>query len=207
MIASAALVIGVKSFSTSGYNNQPQMPCAQQQNMPQQPQGKQMPQGYNQQMPEQNMNNEQESFYDSWFWEDNQQESYNAYNNQGEKNYGGCTTGNNASANYYNPSANNTYSTANNQVDYTSGWKEQQALQDAQHERFTDYIRDETKYNDEEGNTYKLTSGYDNTYVNTTNNTYIQTNDVRFDPNANSTSTYTAVTPTDYTPPATTGGE
>ena len=139
-------------------------PAQQQQQQQQQPQCEQMPQGYNQQMPQQNMNNEQENFYDSWFGGDDQQETYNAYNNQSNQNYGGYNTADNAPANYYNPSANNTYSTANNQVDYTSGWKEQQALQDGQHERFTDYIRDETKYNDEEGNTYKLASGYDNNY-------------------------------------------
>lgn len=205
MIACTALVIGAKSFSTSGYNNQQQMPAPQQQTMPQQEQSAQVPQGYNQQIPKQNINNEQESFYDSWFDEDNQQENSNGYNNQGNPNYSGYTTSGNASTNYNSASANNTYSTANNQADYTSGWKEQQALQDGQHERFNDYIRDETKYNDAEGNTYKLASGYDNNYVNTTNNTYIQTNDASFDPNVNSTSSYTAVTPTDYTPATTTG--
>ena len=207
MIASTALVIGAKSFSTLGYNNQQQMPAPQQQTMPQQEQSVQVPQGYNQQIPQQKMNNQQESFYDSWFVEDNQQENYNTYNNQGNANYDGYTTGGNAPTNFYNPSANNTYSTANNPVDYTSGWKKQQALQDGQHERFNDYIRDETKYNDAEGNTYKLASGYDNNYVNTTNNTHIQTNDASFDPNAYSTSTYTTVTPTDYTPAITTGIE
>jgi len=206
MIASAALVIGAKSFSFIAEQNrqQTQMPVMPQQQMQQQPNG-QMPQGYNQQMPQQNMNNQEEGFFDSWF-SSNNEESYNAYNNTGSG-YSGYTGGyagnsyyntNTGSANYYNPSAN--------QVDYTSGWYKTQASQDAQHERFTDYIRDETKYNDAEGNSYKLSSGYDYNYVNTTNNTYVQTNDAGYDPNTYSTSTYTAVTPSDYSSSSSSSG-
>jgi len=230
MLASAVLVIGAKSFSSMAVKNtEPQM-----QNMPpqqmqmQQPNG-QMPQGYSQQMPQQNMNNQEEGFFDGWFDGGNEEENYNAYNNASEQGYNGYTGGANNGGGYYNANTGGNYYSGTtgsgysaagtgsasyynpsaNQVDYTSGWYKTQASQDAQHERFTDYIRDETKYNDAEGNTYKLTSGYDNNYVNTTNNTYVQTNDASFDPNTYSTSTYTSVTPSDYSSSSssTSGGE
>ncbi len=216
MIASAALVIGAKSFSSTAVNNtEPQMQNAPQQNM-QLPNG-QMPQGYNQQMPQQGMNNNEEGYFESWFGNDNESENNSAYNNAANQNYndyydGGNTGGGyyntNTGANYYNSNTGSAYNynPSANEVDYTSGWNKQQASQDAQHERFTDYIRDETKYNDEEGNTYKLTSGYDNNYVNTTNNTYVQTNDPSFDPNTYSTSTYTPVTASDYSSSSSSSG-
>lgn len=191
MIASAALVIGAKSFSFMAENNrsQMQMPNMPQQQMMQQPNG-QMPQGYNQQMPQQNMNNNGGGFFDSWFGGNDQNENYDAYNNAGNQNYSGYTGAGNAGANYYNPNAGG--------ADYTSNYYKTQAANDAKSEQFSDYMRDQANYEDGYGNTYKLNSGYSNTYVNTTTGEYYQTNDANSDPNQSSTSSWAAVTPSDY---------
>ncbi len=206
MIASAALVIGAKAMSFTMQNNQYEMDGEQQQMMQQQQGGRQMQQGYNQQMPQQNGNGEQ-GYFDSWFGGNenegaqgiNYDGGYNNNNNQGSyanqsDNYSGYTptTNNNYGTGAYSAGNNN----SGNSVDYTSGWAKQQEIQDGQHERFVDAIRDETKYNDADGNSYKLSSGYDHNYVNTTTNEYVQTNDASVTPGAYSN--YTAVTPSDY---------
>lgn len=191
MVASAALVIGAKSVAFMAQNSQApvmNMPSQQQMvqhGMPQQ----QMPQGYSQQMPQQ----QPAGFFDSWFGGNEETADFNTYNNGGAQ---GAYYGGNAGV--YNPSAGvSTGYNSGSGIDYTSGWAEQQRIQDGAHERFTDYIRDETKYNDADGNTYKLSSGYDYNYVNTTTNEYVQTNDASVTPGAYSS--YTAVTPADYT--------
>lgn len=178
MLASAVLVISAKSFSFVAQNSQ-------------QPGDAGLPEPMEQ----------EEAYYGQM---DNQQ-TYNGSGYGVNENANGqaYNTGGNYTAQYNNyapaaitPSYNT--GTGANTVDYTSGWEAQQRSQDAQHERFVDYIRDETKYNDAEGNSYKLSSGYDNNYVNTTNNTYLQTNDAGYDPNTYSTSAYTPVTASDY---------
>ena len=203
MIASAALVIGAKSVSYVAQSSQaPMMNMPDQQQMMQHSMpGQQMPQGYNQQQPQQQGG----GFFDSWFSGDNETESYNAYNTGGQQGgyYEGNTGGYNAgmqTGGYYNPSAGSaatTGYTTGGGADYTSGWAEQQRIQDGSHERFVDAMREETKYGDADGNTYKLSSGYDYNYVNTTTNEYVQTNDASVTPGAYSS--YTAVTPVDYT--------
>lgn len=192
IIASAALVIGAKAMSFTMQNNQYEMDGGQQQ-MQQRGYGQmQMPQGYAQQAPQQNVGGQQ-GYFDSWFG-GNDNEGNQAANYDGGYNTGGYTN----TAGGYNGNTGGAGSTYNagNTVDYTSGWAKQQEMQDGQHERFTDYIRDEAKYNDAEGNTYKLSSGYDYNYVNTTTNEYVQTNDASVTPGAYSN--YTAVTPSDY---------
>src|ERR1043165_1522984 len=151
----------------------------------QMPQGS-MSRGYNQQMPQQNNGG---GFFDNWFGGD--EEANYATGNTSY--YDGNTAGayyntTNSGTGYFNPSAN--------EVDNTQAWFKNQETQDRQHERFTDYIRDQTEYNDAEGNSYKLSSGYDYNYVNTNTNEYVQTNDASITPGAYSS--YTAVTPSDY---------
>lgn len=190
LLASAALVIGAKAMPLAMQNNSAQMVAGQQQ--------MQMQQGYNQQMPRQN-GNEGPGYFDSWFGGNGNEEGEGLNYNTGSG-YANQMGGNNS----YMPAVTNTFNgdgaysnyNAGNAVDYTSGWAKQQESLDGQHERFTDYIRDEAKYNDADGNTYKLSSGYDYNYVNTTTNEYLQTNDAGVTPGAYSN--YTAVTPGDY---------
>jgi hypothetical protein len=192
MIASAALVIGAKSVSYMAQNSQaPIMNMPNQQQMMQHSMpAQQMPQGYNQQMPQQ----QAPGFFDSWFGGNEEVADYNAYNSgAGQGAYYGANAGGG-----YNPSAGATtgYTTGGG-ADYTNGWAEQQRMQDGSHERFVDAMREETKYGDAEGNTYKLSSGYDYNYVNSSTNEYVQTNDASVTPGAYSS--YTAVSPVDYT--------
>ncbi len=207
MIASAALVIGAKAMSFTMQNNQYEMDGEQQQMMMQQQQGGgQMQQGYNQQMPQQNGNGEQ-GYFDSWFGGNenggaqgvNYDGGYNNNNNQGS--YASQSGGYSG----YTPTTNNNYGTGaysasnyntNGSLESTSAWQAGQNGQDGSHERFVDAMREETKYNDGDGNSYKLSSGYEHNYVNTTTNEYVQTNDASVTPGAYSN--YTAVTPSDY---------
>ena len=194
IIASAALVIGSKAFSTIGHNNQEQMPQGYQ-NQGHQSQGYQQ-QSYAQQRPQQSRNNGG-GYFDSWFGGNNQNENQGGYTdggyqNQGAANYGGGNTG----ANYYNPTAGNN--------DVNDNYWKQEAAKDRQAEKFDDYIRDQAEYTDGYGNNYKMNSGYDYNYVNTNTNEAIQTNDAGYDPNVSASSSYTAVTPSDYSTPAAT---
>lgn len=205
MLASAVLVIGAKSLSFAAQNSQaPVMEMPSQQQMMQH-QGGQMPQGYNQQMPQgygQQMPQQDAGFFSQWFGgEEEQGADYNAYNNAANAGQGGYNNsyGGGAQAGYntggytgngYNPSAGTSYSGG---ADYTSY---QQPNTDGSHERFIDAMREETKYADADGNTYKLGSGYDYNYVNSSTNEAVQTNDASVTPGAYSS--YTSVSAVDY---------
>ncbi|HLP21447.1 MAG TPA: hypothetical protein VK174_14140 [Chitinophagales bacterium] len=204
MLASAALVIGAKSLSFVAQNNQaPVMDMPTQEQMMQY-QGGQMPQGYNQQMPQQ-----RGGFFSEWFGgEEGQGGDYSAYTNAANagQNYGdgygggrqaGYNTGGGYTGSSYNPSAGGAASTSyTGGADYTSSSVYNQPYTDGSHERFIDAIREETKYNDADGNSYKLSSGYDYNYVNSSTHEYVQTNDASVTPSAYSS--YSAVTPSDY---------
>lgn len=87
-----------------------------------------------------------------------------------------------------------TYTSNNNGADITSAYERQQAANDANAERFDDYILDQGKYEDGNGNTYKMSSQYNYNYVNETSGEAVQTNDASYNPGGG----YTAVTPSDY---------
>ncbi|HLP49783.1 MAG TPA: hypothetical protein VK154_02805 [Chitinophagales bacterium] len=216
MLASAALVIGAKSLSFVAQNNQaPVMDMPTQEQMMQY-QGGQMPQGHNQQMPQgygEQMPQQGGGFFSEWFGgEEGQGGDYSAYNNAANagQNYGAQSvynTGGYSTGGYhgggYNPSAGaGTPSAYSSGADYTSY---QQPNTDGSHERFIDAIREETKYNDADGNSYKLSSGYDYNYVNSSTNEYVQTNDASVTPSAYSS--YSAVTPSDYSSSSSTTNE
>lgn len=185
MIAAAALVIGAKSASFMANENRQTATAPQQQMY--NPQGQpNMNQSY-MNAPQQPQPTNGGEFWSNWFNDD--EPTMPANNN--------TYYGNTYMPNQYNGyTGTNTYNTTNNNVDYTSGWYKQQAANDANHERFSDYITDQTKYEDGYGNSYKLSSGYDYNYVNSTTNEYIQTNDASYQPDAYSG--YSAVTPSSY---------
>jgi hypothetical protein len=194
MIACASIVIGANaaSFASRQLANAETTAPANSTQQTQQPNPQQQQQvNYNnhapQNAPTANYNDyaEDETYYGD---EANYQGNYNnAGGNVNYANYGG------AYSNYAGGAAN--YSN-NSGADYTSGYWAQQKSNDRTAENFSDYIRDQGNYSDGYGNTYKLNSGYDNNYVNTTTGEYTQSNDVNYDPNAYSTSSWTAVTPT-----------
>ncbi|MFN8286949.1 MAG: hypothetical protein U0V74_09370 [Chitinophagales bacterium] len=211
LIGCAAVVITAKSMSfysqmnkeSEAMVNQPQ----QMQQPQQQPNGQMQQQAYgnmggnyNNQAPQQMNNNQDGGFWGNMFGSDEESyggnENNNGYANNG---YTGYTNGYNAYSNYNGGYTNtgNTYNSGSN-VDYTSGWYATQQANDRMHEKFTDYITDQGRYTDENGNDYKMSSGYDYNYVNTTTNQSLQTNDAGYDPNAYSSSSYSSLTPSDY---------
>ncbi len=214
MIGCAAVVVAAQSLNFYSRMNAENNNGNQQQQM-QQPVNNQMQQqaygnmggnGYQQQMPQQQqpMNANQESgFWGDMFGGEESYDGDNAYNGGYTNNgYNGYT---NAGSNY--GSYNNGYTgytntgsgyNANSGADYTSGWYANQATNDRIHEKFTDYITDQARYTDENGNDYKMSSGYDNNWVNTTTNQSVQTNDYNYDPNVGSSYSYSNLTPSDY---------
>lgn len=175
MIACASLIIGAKAMSfisTQQLTAQNQAPAV---NVPQQ---QQAPARYNEQQAQQQQGNNAYATEQGYYG--NEQ----TYNNAGYATY--ATYGGSA----YNNAANNSA------PDYTNNYYNQQKSNDRTSANFSDYILEQANYSDGYGNTYKLNSGYDNSYVNTTTGEYMQSNDANYDPNAYSTSSWTAVTPT-----------
>ena len=102
-----------------------------------------------------------------------------------------------AYSNYYGSTG---YSANTNaQYDYiNSSYENQQRAYEAAFEKWDDYVLGYQNYNDADGNSYKLYSGYDNNYYNSTTGEYLQTNDASYDPNQYSTSSWGSLTPSDY---------
>lgn len=177
-ICAVVLVIGSKSFTQSfqeGFNSSYYGETEQQNQYGQNPQQQQ----------------QQPGFFGRWFGGNNANQNQNAnYNqNQGYANQGY------ANQQYY-PQNGGSYTPATgNGADYTSGYAAQQASLDRTSANYSDYIRDQANYEDANGNTYKLNSNYSNNYINNTTGEAVQSNDANYDPNAYSTSSYTAVTP------------
>ncbi|MFN8283503.1 MAG: hypothetical protein U0U67_09835 [Chitinophagales bacterium] len=176
-ICVVVLVIGSKSFTQSfeqGFNDS----YYGQQNH----QNQYGPNPQQQQQPQQN-----QGFFSRWFGGNN---AYQPQNNQGYANQGY------ANQQYY-PQNSGNYTPANNSgADYTSGYAAQQASLDRTSANYSDYIRDQANYEDANGNVYKLNSNYSNNYINNTTGEAVQSNDANYDPNAYSTSSYSALTPT-----------
>ncbi len=138
------------------------------------------PNTYGQQKQEQQQ--QSVGFFSRWFG------SSNANNNPQQSNYinqQGYTAGENS---------NGYTGVTNNGTDITSGYYKQQAANDASAEKFDDYIRDQGNYEDGNGNTYKMSSQYNNNYVNETTGEAVQSNDPSYNPGGS----YTAVAPSDY---------
>ena len=97
---------------------------------------------------------------------------------------------------YYAGGSNSAgYTSSGSSDDLMSSWEARQQVQDKAAENYDDYIRDQGNYTDGYGNTYKMSDQYENNYVNNTTGEYVQTNDPNYDPNAGSTTTWSAVTP------------
>lgn len=182
-ICAVVLVIGSKSFTQSfeqGFNDSYY--------------GQQNQYGQN---PQQQQQQQNQGFFGRWFGGNNANANQNS--NQGQANQGYANN-----QPYYPSTGGNYTAPANNSgADITSGYAAQQASQDRTSANFSDYMRDQGNYDDGNGNTYKMNSNYSNNYVNNTTGEALQTNDASYDPNAGSTSTWSAVTPT----PAAESGE
>ncbi len=177
VLGATALVFGAKSLSLwAGMNDQGMV----------QPTGIHQPDSgndnsYNQQAPAQRTN--QDGYENSY----EQNSAY--YGNDGYNSQGG----------YSNGSNNGSYYTGGNAgADYTSGWYAQQNAYDKKADQFSDYLLDQGNYTDGNGNEYKMSSNYNNNWVNTTTNEAIQSNDPGYDPNQYSSGSWTSVTPSDY---------
>lgn len=205
MIGCATLVIAAKGLSFMGQQRQNEnmnMPNQQmQQPMNGQMQGNMNRAGnpYQQQMPQQMGNNQNGNFWGNMFSDDEQGYGDNNYGGYSNNAYGGGYSNNSYGGYTGGGYTGNSYSAGSNSgVDYTSGWYATQQANDRMAEKFDDYITDQGRYTDENGNDYKMSSGYDYNYVNTTTGQSVQSNDAGYDPNVGSSYSYSSLTPSDY---------